>query len=152
MTTPPLPTGLVAFVKRDCPTCELIDPVLGALAGGDEPLTVYTQDDTGFPESVEAIDDLDLTVSWHHDIETVPTLMRVGDDGVITIDDERIFEAQSRLVNDGDLGARQGDWKAEVVEPAGAAAFAAVHTGALREVLPADAWPPALIAQWFSSR
>lgn len=81
VTAPPLPSGLVAFVKRDCPTCELIDPVLGTLADGDEPLTVYTQDDLTFPESVEATDDLDLTVSWHHEIETVPTLMRVGADG-----------------------------------------------------------------------
>jgi len=77
VTTPTLPEGLVAFVKRDCPTCELVDPVLGALARGDEQLTVYTQDDLAFPESVDAVDDLDLTQSWHHDIETVPTLLRV---------------------------------------------------------------------------
>ena len=87
MTRPALPAGLVAFVKRDCPTCELVDPVLGALANGDEPLTVYTQDDTSFPESVSAVDDTDLTVSWHHDIETVPTLMRVDASGV---EEERI--------------------------------------------------------------
>lgn len=82
MAAPLLPSGLVAFVKRDCPTCELVDPVLAALATGDEPLTVYTQDDISFPESVEALDDLDLSVSWHHNIETVPTLMRVDGDGV----------------------------------------------------------------------
>lgn len=51
--------------------------MLGALARGDEQLTVYTQDDLAFPESVDAVDDLDLTQSWHHDIETVPTLLRV---------------------------------------------------------------------------
>ena len=27
-TTPSLPDGLVAFVKRDCPTCVEIEPVL----------------------------------------------------------------------------------------------------------------------------
>ena len=74
-------------MKRDCPTCELVDPVLGVLAGGDEPLTVYTQDDPEFPESLVATHDLDLTVSWHHDIETVPTLLRVGADGT---EEERI--------------------------------------------------------------
>ena len=29
---PPLPSGLVAFVKRDCPTCVLVAPVLAQLA------------------------------------------------------------------------------------------------------------------------
>ena len=28
---PPLPEGLVVFVKRECPTCELVVPVLAAL-------------------------------------------------------------------------------------------------------------------------
>ena len=80
---PPLPSGLVAFVKRDCPTCELVAPVLAQLgerlAARDVPvsLTVYTQDDPEFPPSVERVDDTDLSVSWHHDIEAVPTLLRV---------------------------------------------------------------------------
>lgn len=77
MTPPTLPDGFVAFVKRDCPTCELVGDVLGdieARAG----LTTYTQDDPLFPEAVDGrIDDTELAVSWHHDIETVPTLVRV---------------------------------------------------------------------------
>ena len=41
-------------------------------------LTVYTQDDPAFPAGVGARShDADLAVSWHHDIETVPTLIRV---------------------------------------------------------------------------
>jgi hypothetical protein len=39
--------------------------------------TVYTQDDPAFPASVSPIHDADLSFSWHNDIETVPTLMRV---------------------------------------------------------------------------
>ncbi len=73
---PPLPSGVVAFVKRDCPTCEFIVPMLGAIAS-ELPLTVYTQDDASFPPGVDAVDDTDLSVSWHHDIEVVPTLLRV---------------------------------------------------------------------------
>ena len=77
MTKPTLPDGLVAFVKRDCPTCELVGSVLADVemrAG----LTTYTQDDPTFPEAVsQRIDDTELAVSWHHDIETVPTLIRV---------------------------------------------------------------------------
>jgi len=32
MTTPALPDGLVAIVKRDCPTCRLVAPVLAEMA------------------------------------------------------------------------------------------------------------------------
>ena len=78
--TPILPDGLVAIVKRDCPTCELVAPVLLDLAGGDTPLTVFTQDDPSFPTAADwVVDDTDLGVSWHHDIETVPTLLLVRD-------------------------------------------------------------------------
>lgn len=73
---PELPDGLVVFVKKDCPTCVLVAPVLAELAGRTR-LTVYSQDDPAFPEGVEARDDTDLSVSYHHEIEAVPTLLRV---------------------------------------------------------------------------
>jgi hypothetical protein len=76
--SPRLPDGLVAVVKRDCPTCGLVAPVLGELAARGRPVTVYSQDDPEFPATVSPrIDDRDLTVSWHHRIETVPTLIRI---------------------------------------------------------------------------
>jgi thiol-disulfide isomerase/thioredoxin len=68
-------SGLVAVVKRDCPTCTLVAPVLGELAR-EAGITVYTQDDPTFPEEVEAVDDTDLEVSFALDVETVPTLVR----------------------------------------------------------------------------
>ena len=77
----PLPPGFVAFVKRDCPTCELVAPVLAQLADR-VPLTVYTQDDPSFPDGVDSIDDTSLEMSWHTDIEAVPTLIRVGEAGI----------------------------------------------------------------------
>ena len=41
-------------------------------------LTVITQDDPAFPaEAGWVIHDADLALSWHHGIETVPTLLRV---------------------------------------------------------------------------
>lgn len=86
MSKPVLPDGLVAVVKRDCETCQTVVPVLQELARVAD-LTVYTQDDPAFPGDPKAIYDEDLAVSWHHDIETVPTLIRVVD-GVET---ERIF-------------------------------------------------------------
>ncbi|MFP8873209.1 MAG: thioredoxin, partial [Myxococcota bacterium] len=41
--------------------------------------TVYSQDDPDFPTGLDPQDDTDLAVSWHHDIEAVPTLLRVED-------------------------------------------------------------------------
>src|SRR5262249_41912637 len=68
--------GLVAVVKRDCPTCVLATPVLGALAR-DAGLTVYTQDDPSFPETVPGrVDDTALDISHRLKIEIVPTLIR----------------------------------------------------------------------------
>jgi hypothetical protein len=66
----------VAVVKRDCPTCVLVAPVLAELAGRTR-LTVYSQDDPDFPEGVAPVDDRELAVSYHHDVEAVPTLLRV---------------------------------------------------------------------------
>jgi hypothetical protein len=74
----PLPDGLVAIVKAECETCQMVAPLLAELAGRGD-LTVYTQDDPAFPFGVQAVHDGDLGVSWHHDIETVPTIMRVVD-------------------------------------------------------------------------
>ncbi len=71
---PILPDGLVVFVKRDCETCKMIAPLLHNFE-----VTVYTQDDPTFPEGTDSLHDEDLSVSWHHDIETVPTLLRVVD-------------------------------------------------------------------------
>ena len=69
-SVPTLPDGLVVVVKRECETCRTVAPLLSEFA-----VTVYTQDDPSFPEG--AIHDHDLAVSWHHQIETVPTLIRV---------------------------------------------------------------------------
>ena len=72
---PVLPDGLVVIVKEDCPTCELVIPVLEQLASGNQ-LTVFSQDDPNFPEEIaDRKFDGDLAISWHHNIETVPTLL-----------------------------------------------------------------------------
>lgn len=78
-----LPDGLVCVVKRDCPTCELVAPVLVELASGDLPLTVYSQDDPSFPEGLDPVDDTSLDVSFALELETVPTLFRVEDGEIV---------------------------------------------------------------------
>jgi hypothetical protein len=74
----PLPEGLVVFVKRACPTCELVAPVLAELRERIG-LTVIVQDDPAFPAGLAPRHDADLALSWHHRIEAVPTLLRVAD-------------------------------------------------------------------------
>lgn len=75
---PTLADGLHLILKRDCPTCVAIAPVVGQLTKRSIDLTVYSQDDPLFPHGAEVIDDTDLNISWHHKIETVPTLLRVS--------------------------------------------------------------------------
>ncbi|MFP6623337.1 MAG: thioredoxin [Myxococcota bacterium] len=72
----PLPDGIVAFVKKDCPTCVTVAPVLAQIAERAQ-FSVFTQDDLAFPEGLDPRDDTSLDYSWHHEIETVPTLIRV---------------------------------------------------------------------------
>ena len=73
-----LPDGWVAVVKRACPTCELVVPVLAQLASAG-PLTVLSQDDPSFPAGLTVVDDRELERSWRLQVQTVPTLLRVED-------------------------------------------------------------------------
>ena len=69
--------GLVAVVKRDCPTCVMTAPVLGELARRAG-ITVFSQDDPNFPDTVPLREsDLGLDVSHRLQIEIVPTLIRL---------------------------------------------------------------------------
>lgn len=69
--------GIALFVKRDCPTCVMIDPVAGEIVSQRKDVLVLTQDDLGFPENVsDVLDDTALEQSYRNDIEIVPTLIR----------------------------------------------------------------------------
>ena len=69
--------GLIAIVKRDCPTCVMPAPVLGELARRAG-VTVYSQDDPSFPDTVPLREsDLGLDISHRLKIEIVPTLIRL---------------------------------------------------------------------------
>lgn len=71
------PAELVVVCKRECATCEMIVPVLKEMEAAGVCLTVYTQDDPGFPEGVSRVShDEKLENSWRLGIETVPTLVR----------------------------------------------------------------------------
>ena len=70
--------GVIAVVKQDCQTCVLIEPILQQLSEGIIPLTVYVQDDPDFLSNItEVQDDTSLEYSFHLNIETVPTLIKI---------------------------------------------------------------------------
>ena len=74
----------IAFVKQDCPTCVLVLPVLRQIdqvtgrSGGR--LEVHVQDDVNFAADLSGVrDDTALAASYHYNIDTVPTLIRLRD-------------------------------------------------------------------------
>ncbi|MGE0697823.1 MAG: thioredoxin family protein [Hyphomicrobiaceae bacterium] len=75
---PALTDGLAIVVKRDCPTCVLVEPVLRQLRASGKPVEIVTQDDPAFPSGAGAVtDDRELRRSWDLQIETVPTVLRL---------------------------------------------------------------------------
>jgi hypothetical protein len=76
MSQSPLPAdGLIAFVKRACPTCTLIEGEMRAVANKLSSFAVVSQDDPQFPSGVHVIDDTALDHSWLNQIEATPTLI-----------------------------------------------------------------------------
>ncbi len=71
---------VVAFVKQDCETCVTVVPVLQQLIDDGALTRIIVQDDATFPavSGLDVIHDDDLGLSWHANIETVPTLLRLN--------------------------------------------------------------------------
>jgi len=55
----------------------MVEQVIAEIASSTS-IRVITQDDPAFPASVDREHDGELAFSWHHDIETVPTLIKVA--------------------------------------------------------------------------
>jgi len=72
----------VVVLKKECPTCELVVPVLKRLIDEyEDNVSIYVQDDLSFPESIEnKLDDTSLEFSYRNNIEIVPTLICSNDD------------------------------------------------------------------------
>lgn len=101
---PTLPDGLVIVVKRECATCRLVAPLLPVIRAAG-PLTVYTQDDPSFPEDPPPEHDESLAVSWHHRIETVPTLLRVVDGAEVERTEGWLRDDWQRMTGLDELGS-----------------------------------------------
>lgn len=70
--------GWLVVLKRDCPTCVLVEPVLRQLDAAGR-LQVVSQDDPDFPAGLSVLDDRELETSWRLRVDTVPTLVRLQD-------------------------------------------------------------------------
>jgi hypothetical protein len=103
-----IPDGVVVVVKRSCPTCQLVAPVLAELARGPDPLTVYSQDDPTLPG---ALDDTSLETSFALEIDTVPTLLRIENGTVKTRTEGWQRAAWEALTGITSLGAGLPDWR-----------------------------------------
>lgn len=72
-----LQDGLVVFVKRACPTCAMIEPLMREAASARADFQVVTQDSADFPAGVaNRVHDRELDHSWLNNIEATPTLIR----------------------------------------------------------------------------
>lgn len=71
-----LQDGVLIFAKRECETCQMVEQVIGQIAGKMSAL-VYTQDDPSFPSTATALDDTSLESSFAFDIEAVPTVVLI---------------------------------------------------------------------------
>jgi len=100
-------------VKKDCPTCTLIEPVIGQLVQQyNANIAVYVQDDPSFAQAVaDPIDDSDLAFSYQQNIEVVPTLIKLSQGKEI----ERVYgwdkKQWQEFTGIADLGMTLTDFK-----------------------------------------
>jgi hypothetical protein len=74
------PLRYIVVLKKDCPTCALVEPVVAQIQARGCTIEIWSQDDPSFPTSVTGVsDDRNLEQSWRLKIETVPTLIRLED-------------------------------------------------------------------------
>ncbi len=98
-------TTLAVFAKRDCPTCELVAPIMRLLAARDPQFRVYSQDDPQFPDGLEGvIDDRELAAAFRHKIEIVPTLIRFENGTEIARTEGWDVKEWRRITGIADLG------------------------------------------------
>ena len=98
--------GLVAFVKRECPTCALIEREMREVAAAVPAFHVASQDDPGFPAGLpRVIDDRELDHSWLNRIQATPTLLRFENGREVDRVEGWDREGWRRLTGLADLGA-----------------------------------------------
>jgi len=112
MSARPIPSdGILAVVKRECPTCTFVAPMLAELLAAGAPLTVYSQDDPGFPPGMAVVDDTELDISLDLEVRTVPTLVRFEDGNEVDRLEGWERSAWEKLTGVAPLGAGLPDYR-----------------------------------------
>ncbi|MEC8994410.1 MAG: thioredoxin family protein, partial [Pseudomonadota bacterium] len=109
----PTSNKLTVVIKKDCPTCVLIEPVLGQLVEEYEgQISVYVQDDPTFPASINSkLDDTSLEFSYRNNIEIVPTLISCNDDEELARTEGWVRSEWQELTGIDSLGNELVDFK-----------------------------------------
>ncbi len=68
---------VLVFLKYDCPTCELIRPLLADIQKKVTSLEIIVQDDRKLFPNLNVQEDNDLEISFNHEIEIVPTAIKL---------------------------------------------------------------------------
>ena len=61
----------------------MLEALIQRLAAQHDDLTVYSQDDPIFPAQIDVVDDRELSHSYRHKVETVPTLLQLDGDNEV---------------------------------------------------------------------
>jgi hypothetical protein len=93
--------GLVLFVKRECETCALVTPLIRSLGL----VALCVQDDPAAFAGFAPLDDTALERSYHHEIEIVPTLIRMQDGRETARAEGWVRDEWRALADIADLGA-----------------------------------------------
>ncbi len=67
------------FVKQECHTCAMLEPVFARLRQALPQLAIFVEDDPAFLSSLGSVHDKTLEHSFRHNVETTPTLVRAAD-------------------------------------------------------------------------
>ena len=68
---------IIVFLKYDCPTCELVRPLLADIQKNISSLEIIVQDDPKLFPGLVVQEDKDLKISFKHKIEIVPTILKM---------------------------------------------------------------------------
>ncbi len=72
---------LLLFLKQDCETCQLVQPLVSELMKDGVRIQVYVQDAPDYYRELSPVDDTSLEASFNWNIETTPTLIKSSDNG-----------------------------------------------------------------------
>ena len=100
--------GFHLVVKRDCPTCTLIEPEIRKLVESrdfGQNLRIYIQDDPSYLSDLsQSVSDASLESSYRLKIETVPTLIRFENGEETSRSVGWVRKEWSQILNDSMFG------------------------------------------------